>query len=61
MPQDIRFYDDGKGNVRQVAADKVDRFKSMFPDAKEAGENQLKEIENKRANEIGRASCRERV
>jgi len=51
MPQDIRFYDDGKGNVRQVPVEKLDKFKSIYPNAQEATEEQLSQIEEQRATQ----------
>ena len=48
MP-DIKFFKDGKGNVRQVPATKLDRFKNLFPNAQEATEDELRKVEMNKA------------
>lgn len=54
MPQDI-YFNDGAGNIRKVPANKVDTFKKYFPKATQADENQLSEIESKRAAQSEKA------
>lgn len=49
MPQDILYFNDGNGNVRQVPANKVDTFKKHFPKAWQAEESQLSSIESQKA------------
>ena len=54
MPQDnnpILYFNDGTGHVRQVPADKVETFRKYFPKAVQATEDQLSEIEGKRATQ----------
>lgn len=50
MPQpNTLYFDDGKGRIRQVPSDKLDIFKQYFPNATQADERALRQIEEERA------------
>ena len=50
MPQpDTLYFDDGKGRIRQVPSDKLEIFKQYFPNATQADERALRQIEEERA------------
>jgi hypothetical protein len=50
MPQpDTLYFDDGNGRIRQVPYDKLEIFKQYFPNATQADERALRQIEEERA------------
>lgn len=55
------IYKDGKGNLRDVAPEKESRFKSLFPGAQLATEEELDAVELKRAKKMKRGISMRRL